>query len=135
MTPSLWGALRGTEVAFSHWHRSYTLFAVLWAAFMLCLLQAPAALQGVFGWMPLRVFGVVSFSGYLWHALLLENLDWMPFRLDRYPAAATMMAVLVVVSVISYALIERPFLRIGRARRIAANAGPGAPATAVQSSG
>lgn len=133
MTPSLWSLVTGVEVPFNHWHRAYTLYGLLWGGFVLCLLQAPARLQAVFGWLPLRVFGVVSFSGYLWHALLLDNLQWMPFPMDRYAAAATMLAVLVLVSAASYAVIERPFLRIGRGRRRAA-AAPGPPA-AAQSAG
>jgi peptidoglycan/LPS O-acetylase OafA/YrhL len=134
MTPSLWSLLRGMEVAFSHWHRSFTLYAVLWGAFVLCLLQAPAALQSAFGWMPLRVFGVVSFSGYLWHALLLENLGWLPFPTTSHAGAATMLAALVAISAASYALIERPFLRIGRHRRQAADAQAG-PLAAAQPRG
>jgi len=139
MTPSLWSLVQGVEVPFNRWHRSYTLYALLWGAFVLCLLQAPARLQAAFGWLPLRVFGVVSFSGYLWHGLLLDNLQWMPFAMDSYAAAATMLAVLVLISAASYALIERPFLRIGRSRRRSADAADAAdaaaPPAAAQSSG
>lgn len=122
MTPSLWSMLRGAPVAKDHWHQAYTLYALLWGGFVLGLLHAPQWLQAVFGWLPLRVFGVVSFSGYLWHALVLENLGWLPFRIGSPAAAITVMAVIVLLSVVSYAVIERPFLRIGQRRREAADA-------------
>src|SRR5690606_35763528 len=117
MTPSLWSLLVGEPVAPGHWHRSFTLYALIWGGFMLALLNAPAWLQAGFGWMPLRVFGVVSFSGYLWHAIVLDNLAWLPFPIGSGAAAATVMALIVLVSVASYALIERPFLRLGRRRQ------------------
>ncbi|MBJ6978171.1 MULTISPECIES: acyltransferase family protein [unclassified Luteimonas] len=124
MTPSLWSLLRGAPVAVNHWHQSYTLYGLIWGGFMLALLQAPAWLQAGFGWLPLRVFGVVSFSGYLWHAIVLENLGWLPFPVGSPAAAATVLAVVVVVSVASYLVIEQPFLRLGRRRRAAGDRGP-----------
>ena len=127
MTPSLWSMLRGVDVPPNHWHESFTPYALLWGVFMLCLLQAPGWLQSAFGWLPLRVFGVVSFSGYLWHALLLENLGWMPFAIGTHAAAATFLAALVLLSVASYALIERPFLRIGSRRGHRADASAAQP--------
>ena len=130
MTPSLWGMLRGAPVAADHWHRSYTLYAVIWGGFMLGLLHAPDWLKAVFGWLPLRVLGVISFSGYLWHAIVLENLGWLPFRIDSFAAAVSVMAMVVLVSAASYAVIERPFLRLGRRRR-----DDGAAAPAGQSAG
>lgn len=116
MTPSLWSLLHGEDVAFNRWHRAYTLYALIWGGFLLALLQAPTALQRVFAWWPLRVFGVVSFSGYLWHALLLENLGWMPFAVGSAATAVTVMVALLAISATSYALVERPFLQVGRAR-------------------
>ena len=70
-----------------------------------------------------RVFGVVSFSGYLWHAVVLENLGWLPFPIGSAAAAATVLGLIVAVSVWSYVLIERPFLRIGLRRRAPRDAG------------
>lgn len=124
MTPSLWSLVRGEPVAQTHWHQSFTLYAVIWGGFLLALLQAPTWLQAGFGWLPLRVFGVVSFSGYLWHAIVLENLAWLPFPVGSAAAAATVLAVVVGVSVASYLVIEQPCLRLGRRRRAAGGHGP-----------
>lgn len=123
MTPSLWSQLRGVRVAHTYWHQSFTLYAFIWGGFLLALLQSPAWLKACFGWLPLRVFGVVSFSGYLWHAVVLENLGWLPFPIGSAAAAATVLGLIVAVSVGSYVLIERPFLRIGLRRRAPRDAG------------
>lgn len=117
MTPSLWSMIRGVPVSPGHWHQSFTLYALIWGGFVLALVQSPDRLQAAFGWLPLRVFGVVSFSGYLWHALVLENMGWVPFRAGSGAAAVTVMLAILAVSVASYLVIERPFLRIGLRRR------------------
>lgn len=119
MTPSVWGLLTGSAVPLNHWHRSFTLFALLWGALLFCVLQSPVRLQALFGWLPLRIFGVVSFSGYLWHGLLLANLGWLPFAAGNYARGVIVMVVLLVISTASFLVIERPFLSIGRARRAA----------------
>lgn len=115
MTPSIWGKLFDTAIPLNHWHRSYTLFSLLWGGVLLGALLAPSAVQKAFAWLPLRVLGVVSFSAYLWHAIVLENLDWLP-DWGAGAQAALVFASIVLVSVISYLLIERPFLRIGGKR-------------------
>lgn len=117
MTPSLWSQLWGVPVAQTYWHQSFTLYAIIWGGFLLALLQSPGWLQAGFGCLPLRVFGVVSFSGYLWHALVLENLGWLPFPAGSAAAAIAVMAVIVAISAASYLLIERPFLRLGLRRQ------------------
>jgi peptidoglycan/LPS O-acetylase OafA/YrhL len=118
MTPSIWGRLLDTAIPLNHWHRSYTLFALLWGGVLLGALHAPSVVQKAFAWLPLRVLGVVSFSAYLWHAIVLENLGWLP-DWGAGARAALVFAAIVVVSVVSYLLIERPFLRIGaKPRRV-----------------
>lgn len=130
MTPSLWSLIVGRAVPLQHWHQAYTVFALLWAALLLCLLQGPRLLQAVFAWLPLRVLGVVSFSAYLWHGLVLANLGWLPE--DAHPAVrgAMVFGAIVVSAVASYLLIERPFL-VRRSRAATAgrakDAGPAKP--------
>jgi peptidoglycan/LPS O-acetylase OafA/YrhL len=115
MTPSIWGRLHDAAIPLNHWHRSFTLFGLLWGGVLLSVLHAPSLVQKAFAWLPLRVLGVVSFSAYLWHAIVLENLDWLP-DWGASARAALVFAAIVLVSVVSYLLIERPFLRIGGKR-------------------
>lgn len=127
MTPSLWSLIIGKAVALQHWHRSYTLFAALWAALVLCLLHGPRLLQAIFAWVPLRVLGVVSFSAYLWHGIVLANLGWVPAGISPVARAALVFGSIVVVAAASYLLIERPFLVRGQRRAM-----PGAVVHEVQ---
>lgn len=111
LTPSLWSVVTAEPVPLDHWHRAHTLFALLWAACLLGLLHAPAAVQRPFAWLPLRVLGVVSFSAYLWHGVVLANLGWLPFPPGHYGNAVLVLAVIVVSAAASFVFIERPFLR------------------------
>ncbi|MGH8032359.1 MAG: acyltransferase family protein [Luteimonas sp.] len=114
MTPSLWSRLTGVATPIGHWHSSFTLFALLWSAFLLAILHAPGLLQACFSWLPLRVIGVVSFSAYLWHGLLLANLGWLPFAAGSPAQGAVLFVVVVLTSTLSYLVIEQPFLGIAR---------------------
>lgn len=76
-------------------------------------------LLGVLEWKPLAALGVASYSLYLWHVPLL---NWLLGR-DRawfggVPSPALFLleglAVCVPVALVSYALIESPFLRLRR---------------------
>lgn len=110
MTPSLWSLVVGRTLPLQHWHQAYTLFAALWATLLLCLLQGPRLLQAVFAWLPLRVLGVVSFSAYLWHGLVLANLGWLPDGAHPAVRGALVFGAIVVSAALSYLVIERPFL-------------------------
>jgi peptidoglycan/LPS O-acetylase OafA/YrhL len=114
MTPSIWARLQEAAITPDHWHRSFTLFAMLWGAFLLSILQSPLWLQNVFAWLPLRVLGVISFSAYLWHPLVLVSMARLRFVDGGFAQALVAFVALVLVSAVSYVIIERPFLEIGR---------------------
>lgn len=69
-------------------------------------------------WRPLIAAGVASYSIYLWHHPLIEQLEqarvlkatfaWLPVN------AAIVLAVSLAVAAASYLLIERPFLKLRR---------------------
>ena len=117
LTPSIMGMLTGEVVPLNRWHRAHTMFALLWAACLLGLLNAPAGVQRVFAWLPLRVLGVISFSAYLWHGVVLANLGWLPFAPGHYGNALLVLAAIVVSAAASFVVIERPFLRPRAATR------------------
>jgi len=112
-TPSIWAWLTGREIAVAYWHQSFTLFGLLWGAMLLALVNAAGWAQSLFGALPLRVFGVVSFSAYLWHATLLIHLARIPgLQTGSFPHAVAMLGGILLASIASYLLIERPFLRM-----------------------
>ena len=73
---------------------------------------------------PMRFFGLISYSLYLWHwpvivlqrryeLLLPQNTAWLPSH-PALPANIAIFVVSVVLAVLSWALIERPWRRRAR---------------------
>jgi peptidoglycan/LPS O-acetylase OafA/YrhL len=65
----------------------------------------------------LQWLGLISYSLYLWHAAIIQKLTtsgWSD-RLGGVPFAAMVVPVCVAVAAVSFYLVERPALRIGRA--------------------
>ena len=69
---------------------------------------------------PLRLVGIVGYSVYLWHMPLLYQYAAMPWmtRIDPGPRWILMMSlvggIVLLVSMATYALVERPFINFGR---------------------
>ena len=92
--------------------------------------HAPAArspLTAALGWRPLAALGKISYGLYLWHlpvyAVLLRHLLDLPLAVR----SALVMAASIAVATLSYAVVERPFLRLKDrrwTRRTATDAGP-----------
>lgn len=83
-------------------------------------------------WRPLAVVGIASYSLYLWHVPLL-NVLVEPWLLDGAPflvLLAVAVPVCIAVALLSYRVIEAPFLRLRRrwSRSAPAHIGPGVPA-------
>ena len=88
------------------------------ASFLLvgaCVLPLrPAPVMRALDWRPLAAVGVASYSLYLWHVLIVRELVE---RLDLYAFAALLAIAVPVclgVAFLSYAVVERPFLRLRR---------------------
>lgn len=101
----------GETVPLSYWHRSFTLFGALCGALLLCMLNGEGVARRMFAWAPLRIFGVVSFSAYLWHPTVMALVHAMP-GLHPLVRSMLLLGLVLMASTISYLLIERPFLRI-----------------------
>jgi peptidoglycan/LPS O-acetylase OafA/YrhL len=72
--------------------------------------RLPRALE----WRPLAAVGVASYSLYLWHVLILGKFA-EHLGLDSFgPLLAVGLPVSLVVAFASYAIVERPFLRLRR---------------------
>jgi peptidoglycan/LPS O-acetylase OafA/YrhL len=64
-------------------------------------------------WRPLSALGVASYSLYIWHLPVLRAVDGWPTLRSSYVVLGVVGgAICVAVAAASYAVIERPFLRL-----------------------
>jgi peptidoglycan/LPS O-acetylase OafA/YrhL len=71
--------------------------------------------RGVLRWRPLAVLGVASYSLYLWHFVLVVHLGEQPWMPHGYLALlAIMLPASILVALVSYRVVEAPFLRLRR---------------------
>jgi peptidoglycan/LPS O-acetylase OafA/YrhL len=66
-------------------------------------------------WRPLALLGTASYSLYLWHVPIVQEVSsagWSPAGF--LPLLAILLPICIVVAVVSYAAIEEPFLRLRR---------------------
>jgi len=111
----------------AYWQGHWLVFVwhgVVGAAVALMLFAAAAGspiARELFDNRPLRYLGLISFGVYLWHYPILQWLS-AAHAFDRIPGyrlpwiVPILLLVSCVVADLSYRLIERPLLRIGRAR-------------------
>ena len=92
-------------------HRWFAFFAVAWSALLLAVLHGARWLQRPFEMRPMRWLGWISFSAYLWHMPVLAAVLG-PLGLSGAPALAAFAAGTVVVSWVSWRLVERPLQRV-----------------------
>ena len=116
MAPAAWAWLvsRPFDAAVSHtWFLAYGL---AWSLVLLAILHGPGWLRAPFTWAPMRLFGVVSFSAYLWHMPVLDAVQ--AAGLSAWLAPAAVLGLTVAVSMGSFLVFERPWreVRLGQAR-------------------
>ena len=97
-------------------HYWFIYYGVLWSAVLLALLHGPEWFKAVFRSRVMRLFGVISFSAYLWHMPVLEYVARSPLGQWKVPSAILIFFLSVIVGMVSFLLIERP-LRDVRIRR------------------
>jgi len=110
--PQWWNALTGYNVEPSHFHRSYSFYGFLWSVFILTHLNGAGFFRRFFSLKPLRMIGRVSFSIYLLHLpLILLAKKYVP--LPTPLKIIVILSAIFLISLLSYMLIERPFIRLG----------------------
>ncbi len=86
---------------------------LVWALVVLAAVDARLGVAAVFSALPLRVVGVVSFSVYLLHMPIVEALRKIDGWSDPTKAVAILAAVFSV-SMLSFLIVEYPFIELGR---------------------
>jgi peptidoglycan/LPS O-acetylase OafA/YrhL len=97
--------------------RFYSLLTGLWLAMLVPVLLAGTAihphwiLSRMMEWKPLRWIGRISYSLYLWQQVFLAPGWIQPRAWQRWPWNVLEA---VAVAALSYYILERPLLRVGR---------------------
>ena len=106
--PVAWAAVTGTPLDRKVNHNWFLFFGIAWSVLLLAVLHGPAWLRAGFESPAMRLVGVVSFSAYLWHRPVMDALEAIGAR--EWPAAvAWVLAAILVVSMVSFLLVERPW--------------------------
>jgi peptidoglycan/LPS O-acetylase OafA/YrhL len=104
-------------------------FAIVCALCVLCIQRFEAPWRDALGWTGLAFLGLISYSIYLLHPLIISGMyQAYGARHPRGPVWLLVLAVLVVIIVVcavSYRLVEAPFL--AARRRWTTGSGPLAP--------
>lgn len=83
----------------------------------------PKPLARPFAVTPLRIFGILGYSIYLWHMPFLYLHTQMPWLLELGPGPRwlAMMgfsgAIVLALSAVTFVFVERPFIALGRRRK------------------
>ena len=87
--------------------------AYVFFAFSFLLLMALARFKSRFwGNKWLRLVGVCGYGYYLWHPMMIEMVEKLSFSRITFQVLAY--SVTLLIAIITYLLIEKPFIRLGR---------------------
>lgn len=89
---------------------NFPLYGLLWAVVLLGVRKGEGVLIRVLAWKPLRYVGMVSFSVYLFHSVVLE---WVlrSELVGGWKMAAFLLGTLLI-STVTYVLVELPLARV-----------------------
>ncbi len=94
--------------------------ALGYGCFVLSILFGGPMLKRIFEWSPLRWIGIISFSMYIWHYLILQQFtnvmapfvqSWNPLQIFCLNLVWVMVTT-IFFSFLNFVLIEKPFMRI-----------------------
>ena len=110
--PKWWNMLTDETVPFNHFHRSFLLYGVLWAALIFTHLFGKGVVRKIFSFKPLRMIGKISFSIYLWHFPVIYFVKRITTDITMEVQHIIVLALIMMVSSLSFILIEYPFSKI-----------------------
>jgi len=110
--PAVWSQVTGEYVEHTLFHMRFGIFALLWSVLLVSLVCGSGWLRRPFELSALRWVGKVSYSTYLFHRLILVEVE---LRLGDVMGPWSGLAFLVAALLagwLSYRFIERPFMRL-----------------------
>jgi len=110
MTPLVFSIYKsytgGGWVPSNYFTRYFLELSLCWSLVLLSCVNVPGYLQRVFMWQPLRYFGALSFSLYLFHIVFVEIAEKL--SLSGYAGAYFVLATSTLASFLSFKIIEEP---------------------------
>jgi peptidoglycan/LPS O-acetylase OafA/YrhL len=110
-TPAFYGKIFGMAVPKDYFHTSFILYGVLWSTFLVSYLNGSGMIRKLLSCTALRFIGVISFSCYLWHAPVLKVIKTLSHGSGSIFLGYLILITSLIVSVVSYRIFEKPFLR------------------------
>ena len=88
-------------------HSAVALFT---ATFILGIVNTFSVVENIVGNRILRGIGMISYSFYIWHHVIIEKI--MPLDISLWVKFVVSFACVLCVSTVTYYLVEKPFLRL-----------------------
>ncbi|MBK9055181.1 MAG: acyltransferase [Chloroflexi bacterium] len=100
----------GENVPSNYYHREFIIWGFLWSLVVFTCIGSPGVLRKFFENPFLRYLGFISYSAYLIHIIVLYVVDEANFEISG--RAWVMLAITIVLSHLSWILIEKPLSNI-----------------------
>jgi peptidoglycan/LPS O-acetylase OafA/YrhL len=115
LTPSVASSVLGEPVPHRRFHLWFLEQAALWSLLLMgCIVPSGALLRTCLSWRPLTALGWISYSVYLYHAVALALVAaYLPAG-HRGWIGPLGVGLSVLLGGLSYALVERPSLRLSQ---------------------
>lgn len=110
-----YGLIRGSPEAFPAPGAILPVLGTVGVLGFLLGVPAGSPVVALLTWSPLRFFGRISYSLYLWHWPVFVMFRWT-FGLETLPNQFAALAIALLLAVLSWAYVENPVRRSSRAR-------------------
>jgi len=106
MTPSFSSRILNQEIASTQYHQHFIVFALLWLSVLFACVMGSGYIRQFFELRILRYLGLISFSFYLLHVVVMAAIPSVPGR------GWLILVVTIAISHLSWMFIEKPVAKI-----------------------
>lgn len=111
MIPAILNLFLDQDVPRNYAHTWFLGFALLWAPVLMASVHADLYIRKILSSRACRYVGIISFSFYLWHLSVIEQLKFV-LDLDGTLMGWTCLIAALALSHLTWFLVEKPFSRI-----------------------
>lgn len=110
LVPDIFGKIVDRRISTDYLDKSFLLFGIVWSGFIMLCHLGSGVLRKIISFKAIRFIGIISFSIYLWNPPVIFFIKQT--SLDPVVKAWSVILMTIIVSTISYLVIERPFMQI-----------------------